>query len=401
MSSRLNEAMKHRVRAFMFMLIPRNSAHLLLIRHPSVAVPSTGSVRPRYATMAMRHMENKTTSERCSRYRQRLLMTELCVASAKHAHSRSQHEQHLSQRLPVNERERYLYRVYVAVGSNEGDRFLNIQRSVKMLDRTFEQFTGGFSNASLIRLIRTSFLYETTPMYFLDQSPFLNGVIEIWTNMPPEDLLLVLKGIESILGRDLDNPVSNGPRPIDLDILLYFRRKLINENIDSDHLLLAEDYGEPLCFASSTVIVPHPRLHERNFVLSPLLDIAGMNCPHPTLETTIGALRNRLLQCSESLDTPCKITQVLPLRRNRLLYWNATLVMGILNRTPDSFSDGGSDWSASVEAAAMQALSMVNDQGAHVVDIGGESTRPGAEPISLEEELRRTIPLIRRIRQGV
>ncbi|MBC7966840.1 MAG: dihydropteroate synthase [Fuerstia sp.] len=65
--------------------------------------------------------------------------------------------------------------------------------------------------------------------------------------------------------------------------------------------------------------------------------------------------------------------------------------MGILNVTPDSFSDGGQF--STIEAAVNRALQMAED-GADIIDIGGESTRPGAEPVSLEEELRRTIPVI-------
>ncbi|BCO19317.1 dihydropteroate synthase [Alteromonas sp. McT4-15] len=66
-------------------------------------------------------------------------------------------------------------------------------------------------------------------------------------------------------------------------------------------------------------------------------------------------------------------------------------VMGILNVTPDSFSDGGKH--ASVEKALKRALEMV-EQGATFIDIGGESTRPGAPDVSLQEELDRTIPVI-------
>ncbi|MCB9650083.1 MAG: dihydropteroate synthase [Deltaproteobacteria bacterium] len=68
-----------------------------------------------------------------------------------------------------------------------------------------------------------------------------------------------------------------------------------------------------------------------------------------------------------------------------------TLVMGILNVTPDSFSDGGRY--GDVDAAVEAALTMLA-QGADVVDIGGESTRPGSDPVSLEEELRRVIPVV-------
>ena len=70
------------------------------------------------------------------------------------------------------------------------------------------------------------------------------------------------------------------------------------------------------------------------------------------------------------------------------------VIMGILNVTPDSFSDGGSY--ASVEEAVAAGLAMV-EQGALIVDVGGESTRPGASPVSIEEELRRVEEVVRRL----
>ena len=69
--------------------------------------------------------------------------------------------------------------------------------------------------------------------------------------------------------------------------------------------------------------------------------------------------------------------------------------MGILNTTPDSFSDGGSY--TNIEASLAHARQLIED-GAHIIDIGGESSRPGAQPVSLEEELRRTIPVITALR---
>ncbi|MBM7573177.1 dihydropteroate synthase [Aquibacillus albus] len=75
-----------------------------------------------------------------------------------------------------------------------------------------------------------------------------------------------------------------------------------------------------------------------------------------------------------------------------------TLIMGILNVTPDSFSDGGSF--TDVEKAVEQAISMERD-GADIIDIGGESTRPGHEPVSLDEEINRVIPIIRAVKRAV
>lgn len=73
-----------------------------------------------------------------------------------------------------------------------------------------------------------------------------------------------------------------------------------------------------------------------------------------------------------------------------------TLIMGILNVTPDSFSDGGRY--LKTEQAVARALEL-EDQGADIIDIGGESTRPGAEPVPLEEELKRVLPVIERLAQ--
>ncbi|WP_347552817.1 dihydropteroate synthase [Pseudalkalibacillus hwajinpoensis] len=85
--------------------------------------------------------------------------------------------------------------------------------------------------------------------------------------------------------------------------------------------------------------------------------------------------------------------------RDRLIDWNQkTWVMGIVNATPDSFSDGGK-YNTSEQAAA-HALQLVSE-GADLVDIGGESTRPGAVPVSLNEELERVIPVIKAIRKAV
>lgn len=71
-------------------------------------------------------------------------------------------------------------------------------------------------------------------------------------------------------------------------------------------------------------------------------------------------------------------------------------VMGIVNVTPDSFSDGGKY--ASIDLAVEHALQLIAE-GADILDIGGESTRPGAEPVSLQEELRRVIPVIEALSQ--
>ncbi len=85
----------------------------------------------------------------------------------------------------------------------------------------------------------------------------------------------------------------------------------------------------------------------------------------------------------------------LKLPRGRILYLDSPVVMGILNVTPDSFSDGGSY--CQLDSAVKQAQTLLH-QGAKIIDIGGESTRPGAPDVSLEDELERVIPLVKALR---
>ncbi|MEO3948087.1 dihydropteroate synthase [Gorillibacterium sp. CAU 1737] len=97
-------------------------------------------------------------------------------------------------------------------------------------------------------------------------------------------------------------------------------------------------------------------------------------------------------------DRVARRSRVLDCRGRALALGEKTQIMGILNVTPDSFSDGGRY--ADVEAAVEHAKAMVA-AGADLIDIGGESTRPGAEPVSEEEELRRVIPVIEALREAV
>ena len=321
------------------------------------------------------------------------------------------------------------YRVYLAVGSNLGNRFENIRQALHLLcqpddggdDDNHQQHDDHHHQSTTTTLsprthvVQTSFLHETAPMYVTDQPAFLNGAVQLATNLPPHALLRRLKGIEAKLGRRLsstDNnnnnnndtppPVRNGPRPVDLDILFYetrvetggqwFRREIIIGS-DNESTATANNNNDTTT-PNLELIIPHPRISERNFVLQPLLEVAGPAFVHPVLNATIGELHQRLRQQSPANDDAVR---VLPLPRNRFLYWNRTLVMGILNVTPDSFSDGG-HYHQAVQSAAQHALRMVRHDGAAVVDVGGESTRPGAAPVTLDQEMERVVPVIQRIR---
>lgn len=129
-------------------------------------------------------------------------------------------------------------RVVVAFGSNVGDRIQNLTRAI--------QATTHWGS-----LIEVSGFYETRPLYLEDQASFLNGVLLAETTIAPGDLLDVLKELEVNLGRQ--ERLKNGPREVDLDIIWY------------------EDFvSQP----GVTPIIPHPRAHERRFVLEPLAEIA-------------------------------------------------------------------------------------------------------------------------------
>lgn len=127
--------------------------------------------------------------------------------------------------------------VYLGLGTNLGDRQANLRAAVKGLPPGVE-------------VRRVSPIYETEPWGYEDQPPFLNQAAEAATDLPPEELLAYLKALETSLGRV--QSFRYGPRLIDLDILLY------------DNLVL-ETPG---------LVIPHPRLAERAFVLAPLADLA-------------------------------------------------------------------------------------------------------------------------------
>lgn len=209
-------------------------------------------------------------------------------------------------------------------------------------------------------------------MYVTDQPAFLNGVVCVDTELGPHDLLRRLKEIEDELGRDFTE-IRNGPRTLDLDIVLYD-----DERIESESLT-----------------VPHPRLQEREFVLRPLCEAGAAETEPPSLGRTVGTMMDKFME--SNLESSA--IRVVPLPRGRFLRFDETLVMGVLNVTPDSFSDGG-NYDDDATVAARAALQMV-EEGVDIVDIGGESTRPGAKEVMVEEELRRTVPVIRKIRESV
>ena len=133
-----------------------------------------------------------------------------------------------------------MYNTFLSIGSNLGYRKKNLSKAIFMLDDSDDT-----------SVILESSIYKTDPLYHCNQPYFLNKVIEVSTELNPYQLLEKIKSIEFIMGRNLDNS-HNFPRVIDIDILVFG-----NLNIRSNEL-----------------IVPHPRICERRFVLEPWSEIA-------------------------------------------------------------------------------------------------------------------------------
>ena len=139
--------------------------------------------------------------------------------------------------------------VYIALGTNLGVRPTNLREAITAMPPK-------------VRVLAESHVYETLPWGYADQPAFLNMVVRGETDLPPADLLQRLKRLESALGRK--PTFRNGPRLIDLDLLFY----------------------DDLVLDTPRLILPHPRLHERGFVLVPLADIAP-GLVHPRLGRTV------------------------------------------------------------------------------------------------------------------
>lgn len=130
-------------------------------------------------------------------------------------------------------------KVYLSLGSNIGNRLEYIHEAVQMLH-----------NQEEIKVVNISSVYETDPVGYEEQALFLNIVIQVKTSLNPCSLLEQCQNIESELGRK--RIIRWGPRTIDLDILLYNQENIVSEKL----------------------IIPHPRIEERAFVLVPLIEIA-------------------------------------------------------------------------------------------------------------------------------
>jgi len=158
--------------------------------------------------------------------------------------------------------------VYLGLGSNLGDRVGYIQQATSLL-----------SGDDNIKLVSTSSFYETEPWHFKTDNWFVNAIVAISTTYTPLELLQVCLRIENQLGRDRKNESGYNDRTIDIDIIFY-DNQIINE---------VDEQGRELT-------IPHPRMHERAFMLVPMLEVAP-TLVHPVLNKTITDIY-------EELDNP-------------------------------------------------------------------------------------------------
>jgi len=154
--------------------------------------------------------------------------------------------------------------VYIGLGSNLGRKKANIRRAIKLLNKKTD-----------IKILKVSSLYETEPMGYVKQDWFVNACLKAETNLSPRQLLNTLKDIEKQLKRK-KRFIRWGPRTIDMDILLYDNLRLKTKDL----------------------IIPHPEMHKRAFVLIPLMELEP-NLVHPTKRKSILKLLANLKRSKE------------------------------------------------------------------------------------------------------
>lgn len=147
---------------------------------------------------------------------------------------------------------------YIGVGSNLNEPTKNIEKAKELI-----------SASPHIKFIKSSSLYQTSPWGVEKQPNFVNAVWQVDTTLSPTELFLLLKKIENQMGRE--KVIRYGPRIIDLDILFY----------------------NNLVYQDANLTIPHPKLHERSFVLFPLCELSP-DFIHPLLNVTVCYLKSQL-----------------------------------------------------------------------------------------------------------
>lgn len=253
---------------------------------------------------------------------------------------------------------------YLGMGSNLGERAALLSAALVELE------------VRGIKILSTSSMYESAPMYVEDQPRFMNAVCKVATSLEPYQLLDAVQDIEANTLKRIKY-IDKGPRTIDLDILLY------------DDISMTED----------RLTIPHALMLEREFVLRPLVEL----CPsyvHPVTTYSIAEHFHNLTPEGFESD----LRTVIPMKNpGRTLMFDTinnkyiqTHIMAILNLTPDSFSDGGKH--SSDESYIIYTMRKFKSSGVTIVDIGGQSTNPKSINPGPEVELDRILPTIKLIR---
>lgn len=234
--------------------------------------------------------------------------------------------------------------VVIGLGSNLQRPLQQLRNACKKLQQEFtiSAYSDIYQSAALVP--------ENSPKEWRDKI-YLNAAVKITTSLSPQDVLKKLKQIESDMGRNSKEKWA--PRIIDLDILVFAEVKLTSPELN----------------------LPHQELNNRAFALLPLWDVLP-EYQHPQLS------RSDLEKTAEVKKLPHLLA--------------GPQIMGILNVTPDSFADGGKYLEP--EAALKQAQKLFNE-GADIIDIGAESTRPQATLLTEANEWQRLEPVLKAVQQ--
>ncbi|MEJ2156558.1 MAG: 2-amino-4-hydroxy-6-hydroxymethyldihydropteridine diphosphokinase [Desulfobacteraceae bacterium] len=158
---------------------------------------------------------------------------------------------------------------YISIGSNMGDPLQNCCNGIQQL-----------CHDGTVEMVAKSPFYRTEPVDYLEQEWFLNAALQVRTALSPHDLLSKTQGVEKAVGRK-SGGVRFGPRILDLDIIFY------------DDLILD----------TQRLVIPHPRMDKRRFVLQPICDI-DPDVTHPGLGQTVQELLNQLVIDEQGMK-PC------------------------------------------------------------------------------------------------
>ncbi len=237
------------------------------------------------------------------------------------------------------------HHIFLAFWSNLGDRVGHIERALQYLIAE-----------NILYDIHSSSYYRSAP-FDATWGYYINAVISAGTSLTHDRLMRVILLVEERFGRRRYG--YHNSRTIDIDMLLY----------------------DDLIIDSPLLTIPHPRMTERSFVMIPLFEI----CPDIRIPWFVAL--------SNAVYTNQSIEKLNP--RNISWKWKNAL-MGILNITPDSFSDGGRYDSSEM---ALEHVEQMLAEWADIIDIGWQSTRPGATIIPVSEEIARIEPILQAIRQ--